>query len=173
APGLLSDRVPDLASDLAPDRLPDLVRDFALALGSPCAVGTAVARTAESADALERARRISRAAPLRPASAQSRPHTLADVFVELAVADVPFADAWLRSLSRRLDSGPDLLTTLDAYYRHDMHRGSTAAALTVHSRTLDYRLRRVRELTGIDPGSTRGVRALSTVVARRLSGAWD
>ncbi len=173
APGLLSDRVPDLASDLVPDRLPDLVRDFALALGSPCAVGTAVARTAESADALERARRISRAAPLRPASAQSRPHTLADVFVELAVADVPFADAWLRSLARRLDSGPDLLTTLDAYYRHDMHRGSTAAALTVHSRTLDYRLRRVRELTGIDPGSTRGVRALSTVVARRLSGAWD
>ncbi|MFM9591840.1 PucR family transcriptional regulator [Streptomyces scabiei] len=173
APGPLPDLVPDLASDPVPDRLPDLVRDFALALGSPCAVGTAVARTAESADALERARRISRAAPLRPASARSRPHTLADVFVELAVADVPFADAWLRSLARRLDSGPDLLTTLDAYYRHDMHRGSTAAALTVHSRTLDYRLRRVRELTGIDPGSTRGVRALSAVVARRLSGAWD
>ncbi|WEH19852.1 helix-turn-helix domain-containing protein [Streptomyces sp. VNUA24] len=169
APSLL----PDLVPDLVPDRLPDLVRDFALALGRPCAVGTAVARTAESADALDRARRISRAAPLRPASARSRPHTLADVFVELAVADVPFADAWLRSLARRLDLGPDLLITLDAYYRHDMHRGSTAAALTVHSRTLDYRLRRVRELTGIDPGSTRGVRTLSAVVARRLSGAWD
>lgn len=169
APGLL----PDLVPDFVPAHLPDLVRDFALALGRPCAVGTAVARRAESADALDRARRISRAAPLRPASARSRPHTLADVFVELAVADVPFADAWLRSLARRLDSGPDLLVTLDAYYRHDMHRGATAAALTVHSRTLDYRLRRVRELTGIDPGSTRGVRTLSAVVARRLSGAWD
>ncbi|MDW8808640.1 helix-turn-helix domain-containing protein [Streptomyces scabiei] len=164
---------PGLLPDLVPAHLPDLVRDFALALGRPCAVGTAVARRAESAEALDRARRISRAAPLRPATARSRPHTLADVFVELAVADVPFADAWLRSLACRLDSGPDLLTTLDAYYRHDMHRGSTAAALTVHSRTLDYRLRRVRELTGIDPGSTRGVRALSAVVARRLSGAWD
>lgn len=35
--------VPDLLPDLAPDHLPDLVRDFALALGRPCAVGTATA----------------------------------------------------------------------------------------------------------------------------------
>ncbi|MFE7764452.1 PucR family transcriptional regulator [Streptomyces sp. NPDC057438] len=164
---------PDLLPDLVPDHLPDVVRDFALAIGRPCAVGTAVARPPDSADALDLARRISRAAPLRPPSARSRPHTLADVFVELAVADMPFADAWLRSLARRLDSGPDLLITLDAYYRHDMHRGTTAAALNVHARTLDYRLRRARELTGIDPGSTRGVRTLSAVVARRLSGAWS
>jgi hypothetical protein len=164
--------VPDLLADLAPDHLPDLVRDVTLALGRPCAVGTAVAPLAEPADGLDRARRISRTAPLRPASDRPRPHTLADVFVELAVSDVPFVDDWLRSLARRLDSGPDLLITLDAYYRHDMHRGTTATALNVHSRTLDYRLRRVRELTGIDPGSTRGVRTFSAVVTRRLSGAW-
>jgi hypothetical protein len=164
--------VPGLLPDLVPDHLPDVVRDFALALGRPCAVGTAVAPFAEPGDALDRARRISRTAPLRPASARPRPYTLADVFVELAVADMPFVDAWLRALARRLDSGPDLLITLDAYYRHDMHRGTTATALNVHSRTLDYRLRRVRELTGIDPGSTRGVRTLSAVVTRRLSGAW-
>ncbi|SOD81117.1 PucR C-terminal helix-turn-helix domain-containing protein [Streptomyces sp. 1222.2] len=164
--------VPGLLPDLVPDHLPDVVRDFALALGRPCAVGTAVAPSAEPGDALDRARRISRTAPPRPASARPRPYTLADVFVELAVADMPFVDAWLRALARRLDSGPDLLITLDAYYRHDMHRGTTATALNVHSRTLDYRLRRVRELTGIDPGSTRGVRTLSAVVTRRLSGAW-
>jgi hypothetical protein len=164
--------VPDLLPDLAPDHLPDLVGDFARALGRPCAVGTATAPLPELADALDRARRIGRAAPLRRASARLRPHTLADVFVELAVSDMPFVDTWLRSLARRLDSGPDLLITLDAYYRHDMHRGATATALNVHTRTLDYRLRRVRELTGIDPGSTRGVRTLSAVVTRRLSGAW-
>ncbi|WP_328766692.1 PucR family transcriptional regulator [Streptomyces sp. NBC_00286] len=164
--------VPDLLPDRTPDHLPDLVRDFARALGRPCAVGTATAPLPELADALDRARRISRAAPLRRTSAQLRPHTLADVFVELAVVDVPFVDAWLRDVARRLDSGPDLLVTLDAYYRHDMHRGATATALNVHTRTLDYRLRRVRELTGIDPGSTRGVRTLSAVVTRRLSGAW-
>ncbi|MFE9647401.1 PucR family transcriptional regulator [Streptomyces sp. NPDC006365] len=164
--------VPDLLPDLTPDHLPDLVRDFARALGRPCAVGTATAPLPELADALDRSRRISRAAPLCRASARLRPYTLADVFVELAVADVPFVDDWLRTMTRRLETGPDLLATLDAYYRHDMHRGATATALNVHTRTLDYRLRRVRELTGINPGSTRGVRALSAVVTRHLSGAW-
>jgi DNA-binding PucR family transcriptional regulator len=96
---------------------------------------------------------------------------VADVFVELAVADVPFIDAWLHTVARSLEPGPDLVTTLDAYYRHDMNRGAAAAALNVHPRTLDYRLRRVAELTGIDPASTHGIRTLSTVVTRRLSGS--
>ncbi|MDX2933729.1 PucR family transcriptional regulator [Streptomyces ipomoeae] len=175
----VSDPLPEASdmsdvSDLIPEvsDLTDLVRDFARTLGQPCAVGTATAPLPELADALERARRISRAAPLRRPSARLRPHTMADVFVELAVADVPFVDEWLRAVAARLESGPDLLLTLDAYYHHDMHRGATASALNVHARTLDYRLRRVRELTGIDPGSTHGVRVLSAVVARRLSGAW-
>ncbi|MFF9806523.1 PucR family transcriptional regulator [Streptomyces coeruleorubidus] len=155
-----------------PDLVSDLVRDFAQALGRPCAAGTATSPLSEVADALDLARRISRAAPLRRASARLRPHTVSDVFVELAVADAPFVDEWLHAVGRSLQPGPDLLVTLDAYYRHDMHRGATAAALNVHRRTLDYRLRRVRELTGIDPGSTRGVRIFSAVVTRRLSEAW-
>ncbi|WP_190329320.1 PucR family transcriptional regulator [Streptomyces venezuelae] len=156
----------------ASDPVSDLVRDFAQALGRPCAAGTATSSLSEIADALDLARRISRAAPLRPASARLRPYTMSDVFVELAVADTPSVDAWLRAVGRRLQPGPDLVVTLDAYYRHDMHRGATAAALNVHPRTLDYRLRRVRELTGINPGSTRGVRIFSSVITRRLSEAW-
>ncbi|MFD7712760.1 PucR family transcriptional regulator [Streptomyces sp. NPDC059786] len=154
------------------DRSTGLVQDFAGALGRPCAAGTATAPLSGLADALDRARRISRAAPLRRSSARLRPHTMADVFVELAVADVPLADDWLRTVARRLEPGPDLLHTLDTYYRHDMNRGATAAALNVHPRTLDYRLRRARELTGLDPNSTHGVRALSSAVTRSLSGAW-
>ncbi|MFJ8937748.1 PucR family transcriptional regulator [Streptomyces sp. NPDC102365] len=149
-----------------------LLRDFAQALGRHCAVGTAGAPASELAGALDRARRISRAAPLRRTSGRLRAHTLTDVFVELAVAEVPFVDDWLRSVARSLEAGPDLLLTLDAYYLHDMNRGATAEALTIHPRTLDYRLRRARELTDIDPGSTRGVRILSSVVTRSLSGAW-
>ncbi|WP_416971720.1 PucR family transcriptional regulator [Streptomyces sp. 4F14] len=148
-----------------------LVRDFAEALGHPCAAGTAGGPVLT--DALDRARHIGRAAPLHRAPARLRPHTLADVFVELAVADAPFTDAWLREVARSLAPGPDLLLTLDAYYHCDMNRALTASALNVHPRTLDYRLRRVRELTGLDPASTRGVRVLSTVVTRGLSGAWS
>ncbi|OXS37162.1 PucR family transcriptional regulator [Streptomyces sp. XY006] len=156
----------------APAAAADLVGDFAEALGRPCAAGTAAAPLDDLPDALERARRISRSAPLRKPSRRVRPCTVADVFVELGVSDVPFVDAWLRAVARRLEPGPDLVTTLDAYYRHDMQRGAAAAALNVHPRTLDYRLRRVGELTGIDPGSVHGVRTLSAVVTRRLSGAW-
>ncbi|MFE7275946.1 PucR family transcriptional regulator [Streptomyces sp. NPDC057623] len=156
----------------APGAVADLVGDFAAALGRPCAAGTATAPLDELPDALERARRISKSAPLGKPSSRLRPYTMADVFVELAVADVPFVDAWLHAVARRLEPGPDLVTTLDAYYRHDMNRGAAAAALNVHPRTLDYRLRRACELTGIDPGSAHGIRTLSTVVTRRLSGAW-
>ncbi|MFK4064512.1 PucR family transcriptional regulator [Streptomyces sp. NPDC029674] len=164
--------VPDLSAGPLPDVVSDLVRDFAEALGRPCAAGTAASSLSEVADALDLARRISRAAPLRRASSRPRPHTVSDVFVELALADAPFVDAWLHAVDRSLRPGPDLVVTLDAYYRHDMHRGATAAALIIHPRTLDYRLRRVRELTGIDPCSTRGVRIFSSVVTRRLSEAW-
>ncbi|MGW5473570.1 PucR family transcriptional regulator [Streptomyces chartreusis] len=154
-----------------PDAVADLVGDFAETLGSPCAAGTATAPIDELPAALERARRISKSAPLGKPSRRLRPYTVADVFVELAVADVPFIDAWLHTVARSLEPGPDLVTTLDAYYRHDMNRGAAAAALNVHPRTLDYRLRRVAELTGIDPASTHGIRTLSTVVTRRLSGS--
>lgn len=163
------DRLPGLAFDPVPDLALDLVRDFAGAVGHPCAAGTATAPVAELADALEGARRISRATPLRRAPARLRPHTAADVFVELAVVDVPFVDSWLATVARHLEPGPDLVLTLDAYYHHDMDRGATAAALNVHPRTLDYRLRRVRDLTGLAPGSTRGVRVLSAAVTRRLA----
>ncbi|WP_282791857.1 helix-turn-helix domain-containing protein [Streptomyces sp. CC224B] len=169
APELTLDPVPDLTFEPVPDLARDLVRDFAGAIGRPCAAGTATAPLAELAGALARARRISRAAPLRHAPAGPRPHTTADVFVELAVADVPLVDAWLATVAGRLEPGPDLVVTLDAYYRHDMDRSATAAALNVHPRTLDYRLRRVRELTGLPPGSTRGVRILSAAVTRRLA----
>ncbi|AZQ32261.1 PucR family transcriptional regulator [Streptomyces cyaneochromogenes] len=156
----------------APDAVEDLVGDFTEALGRPCAAGTATAPLDDLPAALERARRISRSAPLGKPSRRARPYTMADVFVELAVADVPFIDAWLHTVAQSLEPGPDLVSTLDAYYRHDMNRGAAAASLNVHPRTLDYRLRRVAELTGIEPGSVHGIRTLSAVVSRRLSGAW-
>jgi sugar diacid utilization regulator len=99
-------------------------------------------------------------------------HFRTDLFAELGVAQVPSVDRWLRELACRLAAGPDLVTTLDAFYRNDMGRTRTAAALCIHPRTLDYRLQRVHELTGLDPVSVRGVRILSTAVTRVLAGAW-
>jgi hypothetical protein len=158
------------AADAATERALALARDFAEIVARPCAVGTATGAVSALAAAVALARQVSAAAPIE--AVPSRAHDVADVFVELGTAGLPHVDQWLRDVAGRLSGGPALVTTLDAYYRSDMNRLLTAAALHIHPRTLDYRLRRVRELTGIEPGSTHGVRVLSTAVARMLAGAW-
>ena len=163
--------VPD-ASTGAParDHALSVAREFAEMVGRPCAVGTATGAVSALAETLTLGRQISMAAPIE--AVPSRTHSLTDVFVELGAAGLPAVDRWLRDVAARLAGGPALVATLAAYYRSDMNRQLTAAALHVHPRTLDYRLRRVRELTGIEPGSTHGVRVLSTTVTRMLAGAW-
>jgi hypothetical protein len=140
-----------------------VVRDLVDTLGQPCSIGTAVGYTGQLAATTDLARRISRVAP---AQAKARHlHTLADVFVELAVAQVPEVDRWLVGLVQRLDTGPDLIETLAAFYRNDMNRLRTAAALNIHPRTLDYRIRRAHELVGFHPATTRGVRLIGAGIA--------
>nr|SBO95157.1 putative transcriptional regulator [Nonomuraea gerenzanensis] len=147
-----------------------LTRRLGELTGLRCAAGVAEGRRGRLAEAFAQARQISRVAPVR-ADADTV-HQLADVFVEFGVAGTPPIDEWLSSIAERLAPGPDLVVTLDAYYRHDLHRLRTAAALHIHPRTLDYRLQRVRQATGLDPASVHGIRALSAVVTRVLSGVW-
>ncbi|MDQ7808661.1 helix-turn-helix domain-containing protein [Amycolatopsis sp. A133] len=151
------------------DALP-VVRDIADAVAGPCRVGAATGPAARLPETVSMARRVAEVAPV-----QRIPRVvpgIGDVFVELGVVRVPEVDQWLRDVARRLANGPDLVTTLDVYYRSDMNRLRAAVALHVHPRTLDYRLRRVREVTGFDPGSTKGIRVLTAAVARLLAGAW-
>jgi hypothetical protein len=170
-PGELVALLPCDDSEVAEDRAFCLVRDFAGMLGRPCAAGAATGRMHTLGDTAALARRISREAPVETAPRRLR--TMADVFVELGVTQMPEVDEWLHGIAQRLAGGPDLVTTLDAYYRLDMNRLHTAGALCIHPRTLDYRFRRIRELVGMDPGSLHGVRVLSAVVARVLAGRWS
>jgi hypothetical protein len=148
-----------------------LARQCAEIVGRPCSVGTALGRRGALVQAAVLARKVSRVAPIE--RVPRRPYTAVHVFAELGAVLTPQVDQWLREMGRRLDDGPDLIITLEAYYRHDMNRSRTATALHVHPRTLDYRLRRVRDLVGIDPSSTHGVRVLSTTVTRLRAGAWN
>lgn len=161
--------VPDGGSDTE-ERVLAAVHEFARLVDRPCSVGTAVGDAYGLADALVTARQVSEVAPLEPLP--RRPYNVSDVFVELGVARLPHVDMWLRDVAGRLSGGPDLVTTLDAYYRHDLNRVRTAASLRIHPRTLDYRLQRARDLGGVDPSSPHGIRILTAVVARVLAGAW-
>jgi sugar diacid utilization regulator len=46
----------------------------------------------------------------------------------------------------------DFAGTVEAYLRHNCNMNATAAAVFAHRHTIAYRLERVRELTGLDPG---------------------
>jgi hypothetical protein len=65
----------------------------------------------------------------------------------------------------------DLLETLEAFLECELDRRRTAQQLHVHPNTLDYRLRRIAELTGLEPGRPRDLVQLELALARRkLSG---
>ena len=164
-PGEFVALVPDSGSqDFA------VVEDFGGCVGLPCAVGASRGRIGALAETFARARQVSRAAPVR--SVPSAVHYLTDLFPEISAARIPPVDRWLREVADQLAAGPDLVATLDALYRNDMARTRTAALLGIHPRTLEYRLRRVHDLTGLDPLSVRGVRILSTTATRVLAG-WE
>jgi carbohydrate diacid regulator len=50
-----------------------------------------------------------------------------------------------------LDADPELLTTLNAYFRENCHPGQAAEKLDIHRNTLNYRLEKVALITGLDP----------------------
>src|SRR6476646_6010858 len=48
----------------------------------------------------------------------------------------------------------ELIATLEGYLANDCNMNATAKVIYAHRHTVAYRLERVRELTGLDPGST-------------------
>lgn len=94
-------------------------------------------------------------------------YRLDDVLLEAALGGTAAGPAArLAALLAPLEGpgGPELLATLDAYLAHDADRRSTAAALHVHPNTLDYRLRRIAELTGRSPSTARGLQVLGAAL---------
>lgn len=96
-------------------------------------------------------------------------HLLADLALEVQVTRPGPARDVLAGLLRPLDDQPDLLDTLVAHVSASGRRAETAEALHVHPNTLDYRLRRVRDLIGVDPTDPQGSHLVRTgLVVRRF-----
>ncbi|EOM74775.1 PucR family transcriptional regulator [Rhodococcus rhodnii] len=75
----------------------------------------------------------------------------------------------LAQLLSPLDKSPDLIRTLEVHISHDLNRQRTARQLHVHANTVDYRLKRIAELTGFDPTRASGLRPLqAALIARTL-----
>src|SRR3954469_19618479 len=99
-------------------------------------------------------------------------YSLADVLLEYQLTRPSDALPILAALLDPLERNPDLLLTLDTYLAADLDRRRTAAALHVHPNTLDYRLKRIVGLTGLEPTRTAGLQLLAAAsMARRLAGS--
>ncbi|WP_424186914.1 PucR family transcriptional regulator [Actinokineospora sp. G85] len=88
------------------------------------------------------------------AAAFDRPpglYRLDDLLLEHQLTRPGPARGHLAELLTPLSDKPDLLPTLRRYLATNLNRRQTAAGLRVHPNTVDYRLRRVAELTGLDP----------------------
>ncbi|MGW3964761.1 helix-turn-helix domain-containing protein [Amycolatopsis sp. NPDC005003] len=97
-------------------------------------------------------------------------YRLDDVLVEYQLTRPGAARDRLAAALDPLDAHPELVETLDTYLALDTNRRRTAAQLHVHPNTVDYRLRRIRDLTGIDPLHPAGLpRIIAASAARRAA----
>jgi DNA-binding PucR family transcriptional regulator len=97
-------------------------------------------------------------------------YRLADVLLEYQLTRSSQATALLAGLLDPLLDNPDLLRTLTAYLDTGLDRRRTAELLHVHPNTVDYRLRRVVVLTGLDPMDPAHLQRIgAALAARRLT----
>lgn len=106
-------------------------------------------------------------AGLRPSGA----YTIADVLVEYAVTLNEKVRTDLAAVIRPLRAHKALWETLNAFIDCDYSRNKAARTLFIHRSTLDYRLRRIGDLTGFDPTTGRGAQTLTAaMIAEALQG---
>lgn len=92
-------------------------------------------------------------------------YQLADVPVEAALTRSPDLVSLLASrLTPLHGSGAALMHTLRVYQDHGLDRRRAAQALDIHPNSLDYRLRRIRELTGLSPTVPRDIQTLAAAI---------
>lgn len=78
---------------------------------------------------------------------------------------------YLGSLLDPLDEHPELLETLQTHIAHNLNRQRTARLLHVHTNTVDYRLKRIGQLTGFDPTQASGLWYLRSALVARSYGS--
>ncbi|GAB2820802.1 helix-turn-helix domain-containing protein [Actinocorallia aurea] len=152
------------ADDGAADPLARLVDRIVVATGRAVTVTTAPAPCAEAipgalreaAEVAELVRRLGRPPGL---------YRMTDVLLEYQIARPGNGLAQLAARLDPLDDRPELMETLRVYVDQGHNRRRSAETLQVHRNTLDYRLRGIASLTGLDPS---GPELAAALTARAL-----
>ncbi|MER7585099.1 helix-turn-helix domain-containing protein [Kitasatospora sp. NPDC097691] len=167
-------RVPPLPSE-SPDgdadapwpQLASALAAAARAAGAPILAGAAIAAPAEVPEAAALAYEV-----LDIARAFGRPpglHRLDDVLLEYQLTRPSRARARLAALLEPLGDAGELLTTLRTHLAGGLNRRHTASALHLHPNTVDYRLRRIAALTGLDPARPADILRITAAIAARTA----
>jgi hypothetical protein len=159
----------DEGADLDHGGLRALIADAAGVAGTPLTAAVAVAEVAEVPAAVAHTAEI-----VDLVRATGRPpglYRLEDVLLDYQLSRPSAALPALAARLEPLAGKPELLTTLQTYLNLDRERRMTATALHVHPNTVDYRLRRISELTGLSAHRTEDLGELhASLVARQALG---
>ncbi len=98
-----------------------------------------------------------------------RAYRLDELLIEYAISQNTDVVKRLADQLAPLDSGTELASTLETLYSCDLDRERAAQQLHIHRRTLTYRINRIRQLCGIDPGTAHGIALLrAALTAKRM-----
>jgi len=151
---------------LPPDHdVPALITRLNTTTGAPITAAHAVAATPDLPHAHDQTRDV-----LDIVLRLNRPpgaYRLEDVLLEYQLSQRTPATAALAALLDPLSDNPDLLPTLELYLAENLNRRRTAARLHLHPNTVDYRLRRVTALTGLDPSRPADLQHIGAALAAR------
>lgn len=160
---------PGAGGPVIPASLSDLIERIAATTGSAVVAGLAIADRAAIPAAAEEAAEVAELAGTldRPTGL----YRLDDVLLEHQLSRPGPAHDRLAGLLAPLAGHPHLLEAVRAYVDCGYNRHRAAAHIHVHRNTLNYRLRRVEALTGIDPADPMGSRVLAAaIITRDVSG---
>lgn len=141
-----------------------LVEALADAAGSSIVAGYAwhpgVAGVATSASEAKVLARLASRLGRRPGA-----YRLTDLALEYALSrDLSSLGILADILRPVIEHGTGLIQTLETYFDSQLDRRQAAAQLHVHPNTIDYRLRRIHALTGLDAGTASGITMLKVAL---------
>lgn len=136
-----------------------LAKELHEQLGDECWVAVAWRPRGQLAEAWHQARRV---VSLVTAGRPPGTYSVLSVLTEYAAAENPMVSAELIDVIQRLAPHPVLMDTLTALLTADGNRTLAATNLHIHRSTLDYRLRRITQLTGQSPTTPQGLHTLAT-----------
>ncbi|MEV0360810.1 helix-turn-helix domain-containing protein [Nocardia sp. NPDC050697] len=117
--------------------------------------GEVPAATRDAHELLGLAQRLHRPAGL---------YRMADLAVEYQITRPGPGRRRLAAALDPLHTQPELLETLIVHLRNDRHRQRTSRMLHVHANTIDHRMRRIAQCTGLDPMNLNGLWHLQAAI---------